>query len=61
MFGSSWQYLNYVECDPNGDNANPELCQEKGIEGYPTWIINGMKYSGEVQLSRLGELTGCQL
>ena len=58
-FGPSFQYINSVECDPNGDNANPQLCQEKGVTGYPTWEINGQMYSGEQSLERLASLAGC--
>ena len=56
MFGDSFEYVNYVECPDNQD-----LCIEKGIEGYPTWIINGMKYPGEHTLEELSQLTGCSL
>lgn len=34
MFGSSFQYINYVECP---DNIN--LCKEKGVDGVPAWEI----------------------
>jgi glutaredoxin len=61
LFGSSLKYVTYVECDPNGDNANPTLCKTNGITGYPTWIINGTNYEGEQSLERLGSLTGCSL
>jgi glutaredoxin len=61
MFGSSKKYLNYVECDPNGDNANPDLCKSNNITGYPTWIVNGTHYEGEQSLEKLGSLTGCSL
>ena len=53
-FGGSFQYVNYVECTENED-----LCNEKGITGYPTWIIDGKQYSGGQTFSRLSELTGC--
>jgi len=56
MFGSSFQYVNYVEC-----TQQESLCQANGIEGYPTWVINGNKYSGEKPLETLASLTGCEL
>jgi thiol-disulfide isomerase/thioredoxin len=56
MFGSSFQYINYVECP-----RNQQLCSEKGITGYPTWIIDGKLYPGEQSLERLSELSGCPL
>ncbi len=61
MLGSSMKFINYVECDPQGKNAQPELCAENNIRGYPTWIIDGKSYSGTQGLERLSELTGCQL
>jgi len=56
MFGASFKYVNYVECPDK-----PNVCIDAGIEGYPTWIINGLPYAGEQSLERLGELTGCSL
>ena len=61
MFGSSMQYVNYVECGPLGAPPTNEACIQAGIDGYPTWIINGVKYVGVQQLNKLSELTGCQL
>jgi glutaredoxin len=59
LFGSSFQYVNYVECDPNGENAQPQLCQKAGIDGYPTWVINGTKYEDEQSFQQLARATGC--
>jgi len=56
MFGDSFKYVNYVECPDK-----PDLCLEKGIKGYPTWIINGMLYLGAQSLETLSSLTGCNL
>jgi uncharacterized membrane protein/glutaredoxin len=61
LFGLSIKYVNYVECDPKGDNAKPELCEQNNIRGYPTWIINETHYEGEQSLERLSSLTGCSL
>lgn len=55
-FGSSFEFVDYVDCDKNKDTCNAE-----GISGYPTWKINGESYPGTQQLTRLGELTGCEL
>lgn len=39
-FGSSFQYIPYVECP-----ENTQLCLDKGVDGYPTWIdADGKKY-----------------
>ena len=60
-FGASFQYVNYVECDPGGENAQPQLCNEKGVTGYPTWIYNGKSRSGEQTLQSLGDWAKCPL
>ena len=60
LFGSSEIYLPYVECDPRGNNANPQACEEAGIEEYPTWIFaNGEKITGKRELSDLSVRTSC--
>lgn len=56
MFGSSFQYVNYVECADN-----PQPCSAMGVEGYPTWIVNGKQYPGEQSLDSLGSITGCKM
>lgn len=58
LFGNAFQFVDYVECDASGPNANPDECAAKGIEGYPTWIYNGEKISGEKTLSELAEIVG---
>lgn len=58
-FGDSFKYIDYIECDPQGPNANPEACKAAGIQGYPTWVIDGAKYPGEQDLATLSKLSGC--
>lgn len=58
VFGDAFQYVDYVECDAGGPNANPDECNAKGITGYPTWIYNGTKYEGEQSLSKLAQIIG---
>ena len=58
-FGDSFQYITYVECDAKGPNGNPTACELAGIQGYPTWVIGGAKYSGEQDLSTLAKIAGC--
>lgn len=50
--------LTYVECDPAGENPQPDLCRAKGITGYPAWEIDGEFYSGLLPLERLADLSG---
>lgn len=59
-FGDSFQYVDYVECDAKGLNGNPTACEIAGIQGFPTWVIGGIKYSGEQELSTLAKIAGCK-
>ncbi len=52
--------LNYIECHPEGKNAQTELCQAAGIQGFPTWEIKGKFYQGEKTLQELADLSGYQ-
>lgn len=56
MFGDSMDYVNFIDCDENRNT-----CMSEGIRGYPTWKIDGQLYSGVQQMSRLSELTGCDV
>lgn len=58
LFGDAFQYVDYVECDAQGPNPNPDECTARGIEGYPTWIYQGTKYSGLQSLSTLAKTVG---
>jgi hypothetical protein len=61
LFGSSKQYLPYVECS-NPDNTQTQACIDKKIESYPTWVFkDGSKLQGELQLQTLAEKTQCLL
>ena len=60
LFGTAMDYIDYVECDPRGDDGQPDLCLEEGIEGYPTWKnTDGRSWVGSQSLETLGEITGC--
>lgn len=60
MFDQATDQVPYVECAADGENAQPQLCQEKGIQGYPTWEINGQLYPGVQSLDELAELSDFQ-
>lgn len=62
MFGSSAQYLPYIECStPDGQSQLP-VCTQKGVTGYPTWFFaDGSKAEGVQTLSQLAQKTGCAL
>lgn len=57
MFGTSFQYIKYVEC-----TENEAVCNAKGITGFPSWTnSNGEKFEGSQPLKKLSELSGCAL
>lgn len=57
LFGEAVEALPYVECDPEGENAQPQLCQAKDLVGYPTWEVNGELYPGVRPLEELASLS----
>lgn len=62
MFGKSFQYVSYVECDARGKNGNPGLCNLKGITGYPTWITaEGEELRGVQSFETLARVSDCEL
>lgn len=58
MFENAAADLPYVECDPEGENPEPERCAAQNLEGYPTWQIDGELHTGMLSLRELAELSG---
>ncbi|KAH7528962.1 hypothetical protein FEM48_Zijuj05G0133200 [Ziziphus jujuba var. spinosa] len=62
MFGSeAAKLLNYVECFLDGYKKGTKIlkvCANAGIEGFPTWVINGQGLSGEQELLDLAQASG---
>lgn len=56
-FGPAFQEITYIECDPRGQNAQPQVCQSAGVSGFPTWEINGQFYPGYQSLEDLANLS----
>ena len=56
MFGDSFKYINYVEC-----TEKKQICEDAGIGGYPTWIIDGKSHEGVQPLSKLAGISQCKL
>lgn len=50
--------LNVVECAADGENNQADLCRSKGLEGFPSWEINGSIESGVASLDTLAERSG---
>ncbi len=60
IFGDAVNQITYIECAADGDNAQPQLCTNKGIKGYPTWEIGGQLHPGVKSLQELATLSGFQ-
>lgn len=58
IFNEAVAQVPYVECAADGENAEPQLCEEKGIRGYPTWEIGGQLYPGTKSLDELATMSG---
>lgn len=54
LFGINIDFLNIIDCDKERDS-----CIEAGITVFPTWIINGEKYTGVKTEDQLKELSKC--
>ena len=50
--------LKVVECAPDGQDNQVDLCRSKGLEGFPSWEINGAIDSGVKPLDKLADLSG---
>lgn len=52
--------IDYIECDPRGQNSRAQLCQAAAanVKGFPTWEIKGQFYSGTQSLEKLADLSG---
>ncbi len=58
LFGKeAVEELIIVECAKDGKNNKYKLCQNKGIEGFPSWEINNQIYTGSMSLNELAEMT----
>ena len=62
LFGNSEKLLPYVECSTPDGQGQTQICKDKKIEGYPTWIFkDGSILTGQLPLSTLAEKTSCVL
>ncbi|XP_010266932.1 PREDICTED: thiol-disulfide oxidoreductase LTO1 isoform X2 [Nelumbo nucifera] len=62
MFGrEAAKLLDYVECFPDGYRTGTKIakaCSDAGIDGFPTWVINGQVLSGEQDFQELARASG---
>jgi hypothetical protein len=66
LFGSSFQYIQEIECHPKGENPQTQLCLERDIAKTPTWLLekDGQvveRLAGFQTLEILSEISGCSL
>lgn len=61
-FGSSFQYIDYIECHPKASDNRAQECLDEGIKGYPTWVgPDDKRIEGFRPLQVLAEESGCKL
>lgn len=65
MFGDSMKFIKEIECHPDDPHSQFELCQQKNIEGTPTWVmeIDGgeiKRQEGFMNIEALKEFSGCR-
>lgn len=65
-FGSSFQYINEVECHPQGKDPETERCLKMDITKTPTWIIEKdgaeiKRLVGYQSPETLAEFAGCPI
>jgi uncharacterized membrane protein/Zn ribbon nucleic-acid-binding protein len=59
LFGTAEDQIPYVECSPNGRGTpQAEVCNEAGVQSYPTWVINGQTLVGVRSLEALALASG---
>lgn len=62
MFGSSAKYLPYIECSTPDGKGQLQVCTDKKIDTYPTWVFpNGQILTGEHTLQELSATSSCPL
>lgn len=61
-FGNSVELLPYVECSEPDGKTQTQICIDKGIVQYPTWIFaDGTKLTGEQWPEDLAKQAGCSI
>ena len=62
MFGKSARLLPYVECSTPDGQGQLQICKDKNITSYPTWVFpDGPTLSGERTLMELASSSSCVL
>ena len=68
LFGKSKKLLPYVECSTPDGKGQTQICKDKNITGYPTWVFPATSttatsaiLTGERTLAELAAASGCVL
>jgi hypothetical protein len=62
QFGSSAKYLPYVECSTPNGQGQTQICIDKKISTYPTWVRkDGAVTTGEHTIEEWAAFSGCTL
>lgn len=56
LFGQSFENIDYVDCNAQVVNSNPDECAAKNITVYPTWICGENVYTGYKNFFELSDL-----
>ncbi len=60
LFGNSAKLLPYVECSTPDGKGQLQICIDKKITNYPTWIRpDGAIVTGEHSIEELASFSGC--
>lgn len=60
-FGSSWDKINYVECNPKGPGYDKQKCEEYEISSVPAWYFrDGTKLVGRQSFEDLAKAASCE-
>jgi hypothetical protein len=60
LFGSAFQYVNYIECGIPGSRGETDQCKAQKVKFFPTWeFANGTRHEGVMQINDLSKETGC--
>ena len=63
MFGIAAHYLPYVECSTPDGQGQTQICKDKKIQSYPTWVFanSTTTLNGEHTLTELAQASKCPL
>ena len=62
-FGNSAKLLPYVECSTPDGSGQTQICKDKGIKQYPTWMKSDSTttLSGEHTIQEIADFAGCPI